>query len=73
MRTTTHDDIMARIKTEGDCVVYVGSRTKEGYGYFWTLGQYWRAHRYFYSYFVGAIPEGKLIRHTSDNDGKRAV
>jgi hypothetical protein len=67
VRTTTHDDIMARLKSEGDCVVYVGTRNKDGYGQFTTQGQFWRANRYFYSYFVGPIPKGKLIRHTCDN------
>ena len=64
---TDHKIIMSRLKREGDCIVYDGHRLKEGYGQFTTFGVVWRAHRYFYTYYKGAIPKGLLVRHTCDN------
>ena len=67
MIPTTHKIIMSRLKREGDCVVYVGSKTQDGYGQFTSFGVHWRANRYFYTYYKGDIPEGLLVRHTCDN------
>ena len=59
----THQDFLDRTERQGDCVVFVGRRDKDDYGVFRKEG----AHRYSYSYFVGEIPEGMLVRHTCDN------
>jgi hypothetical protein len=63
---TTHEDLLSRLKVEGDCLVYTGHKV-DGYGTFTTYGKMWRAHRYFYTHYVGDIPEGMFILHSCDN------
>lgn len=54
-------------KTDG-CWEWTGTHNGFGYGIFLLPGEKpVRAHRYSYEYFVGPIPEGKIIMHTCDN------
>lgn len=65
-----------RLPTEEGCWPWMGGRTKDGYGSFWT-GE-WRdpehqspltelAHRWAYRRFVGEVPKGLCVLHTCDN------
>ncbi len=47
------------------CVIWPGKLDKDGYGCLWA-GKYKRAHRVFYSLFLGEIPSGMVVRHTCD-------
>jgi hypothetical protein len=42
------------------------TRNGAGYGYLWVEGKMVRAHRLAYAMYVGAIPDGQVIRHTCD-------
>ena len=64
---TTHEKLLQRLKKQGECLVYTGHKTQDGYGTFMTFGVTWRAHRYFYNYYVGDIPEDLLVLHSCDN------
>ena len=64
---TTHEDLLSRLKVEGDCLVYTGNRREQGYGQFTTYGKLWLAHRYFYTHYVSEIPKGLLVLHSCDN------
>jgi hypothetical protein len=57
----------ARIDTSGECWVWMGSRTRFGYGRFPIRGQYRPAHRIAWEMAHGPIPEGMCVCHTCDN------
>ena len=65
--SNTHETFLSRLKLEGDCLVYTGTRLKTGYGVFKINKVAWRAHRYSYTYYVGDISEGLLVLHGCDN------
>jgi hypothetical protein len=56
-----------RLVTEGDCIVYQGTRVKEGYGQFKFKGACMYAHRFAFKIAYGDIPEGILVLHKCDN------
>ncbi len=57
-----------RIEKTPRCWLWRGTKNKYGYGIFLLPGERpVRAHRYSYEYFVGKIPDGKIIMHTCDN------
>ena len=57
-----------RIKKTKSCWLWTGTKNAYGYGIFLMPGEVpVRAHRYSYEYFVGPIPNGKIIMHTCDN------
>jgi hypothetical protein len=57
-----------RILKTDTCWLWKGTRHQYGYGIFLMPGEKpVRAHRYSYEYFVGPIPEGKIILHLCDN------
>ncbi len=57
-----------RIKKTPTCWLWTGTTNQYGYGIFLMPGeQPVRAHRFSYEFFVGPIPEGKIIMHTCDN------
>lgn len=57
-----------RINKTNTCWLWKGTVNQFGYGIFLLPGEKpIRAHRYSYEYFVGPIPEGKIIMHTCDN------
>jgi HNH endonuclease len=65
---------MAKLEYQGDCVVWTGSSTDNGYGKFRVGGPGSSrtdapvlAHRWAYEFFVGPIPEGLVIDHLCFN------
>ncbi len=49
------------------CWIWVGLRTKFGYGRIWFNGHNYRAHRLSYELFVSAIPSAMSVLHSCDN------
>ena len=58
---------MSRLKVDGECLVYLGTRNANGYGKFGFNKKHLLAHRYSYTHYVGDIPEGLLVLHSCDN------
>lgn len=52
---------------QGECIVWVGCRDRQGYGKLGRNGRTWRAHRYVYEQTVGPIPAGMVIDHLCRN------
>lgn len=57
----------ARTEPRGDCLVWVGWLTSQGYGKFKTGGKHVAAHRYAWERVNGPIPEGMQIDHICHN------
>ena len=59
----------SKVDKSGDCWNWTGATSFDGYGvcYDPRKGKQSRAHRYSWELSFGAIPEGKIIRHTCDN------
>lgn len=55
------------IKKMKDCWIWVGGKSKKGYGKFMMNNKLFVASRASYIIFKGPIQEGKLICHTCDN------
>lgn len=49
--------------------IWRGTYSFSGYGLVWGDGEQWKAHRAAYELFVGSIPNGMIVRHTSDIKG----
>lgn len=63
-----NDVFESRIQKTDGCWIWTGTKHSYGYGVFLLPGEKAvRAHRYSYEYFVGKIPEGKIILHICDN------
>lgn len=57
-------DTLARYHVEGECWVWDGPATRDGYGQVSReRGFSTRAHRYFYQKIIGAIPPGMHLDH----------
>lgn len=57
-----------RFEKRDGCWEWKGKRNQAGYGIFLLPGEKpVRAHRYLYEFYVGPIPDGKIIMHTCDN------
>ena len=52
---------------DGDCWLWVASRTNSGYGRFRYQDKMQSAHRFAYRYLVGPIPDGMYVCHCCDN------
>lgn len=52
---------------ETDCLVWIGTITRKGYGQFWDRGQMRAAHRVAYEREHGAIPPSLEIDHLCQN------
>lgn len=59
--------ILSNIKRSGECWVWAGSQTKDGYGVLGIGRAQKRAHRVSYEVFVGEIPDGYFVCHRCDN------
>lgn len=57
----------AKIKLEGGCAIWVGLRSKGGYGRFSVSGREVYVHRWAYESFVGQVPDGKELDHVCRN------
>ncbi|WP_402844370.1 HNH endonuclease signature motif containing protein [Microbacterium sp. GXS0129] len=55
------------VRTENDCLVWIGPRHWDGYGYFKHAGRHARTHRVAYELAHGPIPDGAVVMHTCDN------
>lgn len=55
-------------KTSGDdsCWTWIGSRDRDGYGFFYLNGKHRRAHRVAYEFAYGAL-DAEVVRHNCDN------
>lgn len=57
--------VMPRISFEGDCWIYTGARTRDGYG---SLKGYGYVHRLMWEFtYQQLIPAGSVVRHRCDN------
>lgn len=57
-----------RFEKSDGCWEWMANRNQYGYGIFLLPGEKpVRAHRYSYEFYVGPIPEGKVIMHICDN------
>lgn len=54
-------------ENESGCWVWAGNKNKDGYGFFKCEGVLYLAHRYFYKYHKGEIPENLCVCHKCDN------
>ena len=66
-RTPVKDRLLALIKVSGECWIYTGVKSKDGYGQI-GVGRTTtvRAHRAAYQEFIGPIPAGVLVCHKCD-------
>ena len=58
--------LIRTIKKSGDCWLWQGSKTKDGYGVLTIGRKQYRAHRISYSEFTGDIPENIMVCHECD-------
>lgn len=63
--TTVIDRFMSKVSPEPNsgCWLWLGTGTKQGYGFFWDGANFVRAHRAAYRLFRGNIPAGLHIDH----------
>ena len=67
MKRSIEENFWGMVDCSGDCWVWVGSKTRGGYGNF-GLGQgVHRAHRFAWKLINGPIPEGLWVLHKCDN------
>lgn len=64
---TAEQRFWAQVDASGDCWIWTGSRTDNGYGQMMVNYQQCLAHRLAYEFLVGAIPEGLTIDHLCRN------
>ena len=57
----------AKTRREGDCLVWTGTVSLDGYGLFWDGTKLVLAHRWAYAHFVGPIPPEKQLDHRCRN------
>lgn len=57
----------AKTRREGECVVWTGARSRDGYGLFWHGGTMVLAHRWAYEQARGPIPAGRVLDHRCRN------
>ena len=66
-RVPIKDRLLSRYKVCGDCWIYTGQKTRDGYG---VIGigrtKQLRAHRVSYELHIGPIPAGMLVCHRCD-------
>lgn len=61
--TSTFERFMARVDDSGDCWLWLGAKSSNGYGAVSVGGRMKSAHRYSYEQHVGSIPAGLQIDH----------
>jgi hypothetical protein len=52
-----------RTTTPDGCHPWISHLSPSGYGKFYSNGTHWRAHRFGWTYYVGPIPDGLIVRH----------
>jgi hypothetical protein len=67
MLTKKYIDQMQRyVVDEKGCWLFTGGKSPDGYGKLKILGKTVRAHRAYYEFYVGKIPDGLLVCHSCD-------
>lgn len=61
------DRLKARLRWDGDCLVWTGKALSSGHGTISMNGKRIGIHRLMYQHTFGEIPEGLLVRHKCDN------
>ena len=62
--TSPEESFAARTERRGDCLIWTGSQSSNGYGVIWDGRRLVRVHRYAWERVNGPIPENMLIDHT---------
>lgn len=57
------ESFAARTEWQGDCLIWTGGKTVEGYGRIWVEGKMYPTHRYAWEREHGPIPEGMVVDH----------
>lgn len=61
-------EILSRVSSkENGCLEWTGTVHKSGYGYVYWSCKVWKAHRLFFEFFKGPIPEGLYVCHKCHN------
>lgn len=69
VRTRAPEESFAlRTEWQGDCLIWVGSKTSDGYGRLRVSGRVAYAHRYAWEKVNGPIPHGMVIDHKNHCD-----
>lgn len=58
--------IEANTARRGECLIWSGSKTRDGYGVLSIGRRQFRAHRVSYEHYNGLIPDGMLVCHRCD-------
>ena len=62
VKTETPEEAFAlRTEWQGDCLIWIGSKAKGGYGQFWVNGKPQGVHRCVWERINGPIPDGMFI------------
>lgn len=61
------EGLRARLKPEGECLVYTGHRDRLGYGKLRAYGKPMLAHRFAWEIENGPIPDGLYVDHACHN------
>lgn len=64
MHSDPDEAFASRTERRGDCLVWTGAKTLDGYGQLGVRGKMTRAHRYAWERERGPVPEGMWIDHT---------
>tara|TARA_R100001530_G_C4319841_1_gene155421 strand:+ start:2950 stop:3345 length:396 start_codon:yes stop_codon:yes gene_type:complete len=58
---------MKNLRKKGDCILFVGSKDKDGYGHLTYKRKVYKAHRFAWTHAYGIIPKGMYVLHKCDN------
>lgn len=61
------ESLLRRLRLNGSCVEFTGTRSRKGYGMVWLDGRMRPAHRVMYELMVGPIPDGLVVDHLCRN------
>lgn len=65
-RKPIFERLAANSKRDGECLIWTGNRSRDGYGVLTVGRAQRRAHRLSYAVAYGIIPEGMLVCHRCD-------
>lgn len=57
----------SKLRPDGDCLVFTGSRNEDGYGSISVGGRMVKTHRLAWELIIGPIPDGMVVCHRCDN------
>ena len=64
---STEESFALRTKWQGECRIWTGSKSSNGYGWIWADGEDVLVHRYVWERDKGTIPHGMFIDHICHN------